>query len=154
MTTTATTDTSATVAQIVRLVEAGCEIVRIPVGGPQDVRSVPEIRKALRSHGVRVPLVADVRASLEVAMSVLEHVDEIRIHPIQLTEAPEVVSTERMDRIATVFSPLVKRAKNLGVAMRVGVDQKSLPGWIVGRFRDTPEGMVACAIELVRLCED
>src|SRR5437764_771611 len=68
MTTPATTDTEATVAQIVRLVDAGCEIVRLTVPRTADADNLPRIRSAMKRRGLRVPLVADIHFTPDAAM--------------------------------------------------------------------------------------
>ena len=77
MTTPATTDTAATVSQIARLVEAGCEIVRVTVPTTADADNLPAIRQALRSMRIAVPLVADIHFTPAAAMKAVEHVEKI-----------------------------------------------------------------------------
>src|SRR5512137_328767 len=81
MTTPATTDTAATVDQIVRLVEAGCEIVRVTVPTSADADNLPNIRRELQARRIRVPLVADIHFTPAAAMKAVEHVDKIRVNP-------------------------------------------------------------------------
>src|SRR5262245_65797176 len=81
MTTPATTDTAATVAQIVRLVEAGCEIVRVTVPTSADADNLPVIRQELRSRGISVPLVADIHFTPAAARKAAEHAEKVRINP-------------------------------------------------------------------------
>ena len=162
MTTPATTDTAATVAQIVRLVEAGCEIVRVTVPTTADADNLPNIRRELARRGVAVPLVADIHFTPAAAMKAVEHVEKIRINPGNFADKKRFAVREYTDaeydaelgRIHRVVTPLVKRAKELGVAMRIGTNHGSLSDRIMNRFGDTPEGMVESAIEFVRICED
>src|SRR4029453_463210 len=81
MTTPATTDTDATVAQIARLVQAGCEIVRVTVPTSADADNLPNIRNTLKRLGIRVPLVADIHFTPAAAMKAVEHVEKVRINP-------------------------------------------------------------------------
>ena len=162
MTTPATTDVAATTGQIFRLVDAGCEIVRVTVPTTADAEALPEIRKALRARGVRVPLVADIHFTPAVAMKAVEHVEKVRINPGNFADKKRFAVREYTDaeydaelqRIHGVVTPLVRRAKELGVAMRIGTNHGSLSDRIMNRFGDSPEGMVASAIEFVRICED
>ncbi len=162
MTTPATTDTDATVAQIARLVEAGCEIVRVTVPTSADADNLPNIRRALKSLGIRVPLVADIHFTPAAAMKAVEHVEKVRVNPGNFADkkkfAVREYSTAEYDaelaRLHEVFSPLVRRAKELGVAMRIGTNHGSLSDRIMNRFGDSPEGMVESALEFVRICED
>jgi len=162
MTTPATTDTAATVAQIARLVEAGCEIVRVTVPTSADADSLPTLRQALRTLGMRVPLVADIHFTPAAAMKAVEHVEKVRVNPgnfadkkkFAVREYAEAEYDAELARLHVVFSPLVKRAKELGVAMRIGTNHGSLSDRIMNRFGDSPEGMVESALEFVRICED
>ena len=162
MTTPATTDTAATVAQIARLVEAGCEIVRVTVPTTADADNLPVIRQALRSMGIAVPLVADIHFTPAAAMKAVEHVEKIRVNPGNFADKKKFAAREYTDaeydaellRLHEAFSPLVRRAKELGVAMRIGTNHGSLSDRIMNRFGDSPLGMVESALEFVRICED
>lgn len=162
MTTPATTDTAATVAQIARLVDAGCEIVRVTVPTTADADNLPNIRNALHALGVRVPLVADIHFTPAAAMKAVEHVEKIRINPGNFADKKRFAVREysqaeydgELTRLHEVFSPLVRRAKELGVAMRIGTNHGSLSDRIMNRFGDSPGGMVESALEFVRICED
>ena len=162
MTTPSTKDTRATVEQIVRLVEAGCEIVRVTVPTTSDAESLPAIRDELRRLRIRVPLVADIHFTPAAAMKAIEHVDKIRINPgnyadkkkFAVREYSEAEYEAELERIAEVVSPLVLRAKELGVSMRIGTNHGSLSDRIMNRHGDTPEGMVESALEFVRICEE
>jgi len=162
MTTPATTDTAATVAQIVRLVDAGCEIVRLTVPTSADADNLPSIRRALLAAGVKVPLVADIHFTPAAAMKAVEHVEKVRINPGNFADKKKFAVREysqpeydaELARLHEVFSPLAKRAKELGVAMRIGTNHGSLSDRIMNRFGDSPEGMVESALEFVRICED
>lgn len=161
MTTPATTDTAATVAQIRRLVEAGCEIVRVTVPTSRDADNLPDIRGAMAREGLHVPLVADIHFTPAAAMRAVEHVEKIRINPGNFADKKKFAVREYDDReyeaelarIADVFTPLVLRARELGVAMRIGTNHGSLSDRIMNRYGDTAEGMVESALEFVRICE-
>jgi (E)-4-hydroxy-3-methylbut-2-enyl-diphosphate synthase len=161
MTTPSTKDTVATVGQIRRLVDAGCEIVRVTVPTTSDAENLPNIRRELESSGLRVPLVADIHFTPAAAMKAIEHVDKIRINPGNYADKKkfavrEYTDTEydaELERIERVFAPLVERAKQLGVSMRIGTNHGSLSDRIMNRYGDSPEGMVESALEFVRICE-
>jgi (E)-4-hydroxy-3-methylbut-2-enyl-diphosphate synthase len=161
MTTPATTDTRATVDQIVRLVDAGCEIVRVTVPTSQDADNLPSIRREMAARGVRVPLVADIHFTPAAAMRAVEHVEKVRINPGNYADKKKFAVREYSDaeyaaelaRIERAFTPLVKRCLELGVAMRIGTNHGSLSDRILNRYGDTPEGMVESALEFVRICE-
>src|SRR5690348_8059395 len=81
MTTTRTQDVEATLAQTIRLVEAGCEIVRITTPTSQDARALGEVKKRLVEMGIDVPLVADIHFSPTAAMEAALYADKVRINP-------------------------------------------------------------------------
>jgi len=161
MTTPSTKDTPATVEQIRRLVDAGCEIVRVTVPTTSDAEALPAIRGELDRLNVRVPLVADIHFTPAAAMKAVEHVDKIRINPGNYADKKKFAVREysdaeyetELERIAEVFSPLVLRARELGVSMRIGTNHGSLSDRIMNRYGDTPDGMVESALEFVRICE-
>ena len=161
MTTPATTDTRATVEQIERLADAGCEIVRVTVPTSADADNLPNIHKELKRRKVRMPLVADIHFTPAAAMKAVEHVDKIRVNPgnyadkkkFKVREYTDAEYASELERIARVFSPLVLRASELGVSMRIGTNHGSLSDRIMNRHGDTPEGMVESALEFVRICE-
>jgi (E)-4-hydroxy-3-methylbut-2-enyl-diphosphate synthase len=162
MTTPATTDTAATVAQIERLVDAGCEIVRVTVPTSHDADNLPRIREELAARGIRVPLVADIHFTPAAAMRSVPYVDKIRVNPGNFADKKKFARrdytdteyTEELGRIHAAFTPLVRRCKEEGVAMRIGTNHGSLSDRIMNRFGDTPLGMVESALEFVRICED
>src|SRR5437763_17159517 len=78
MTTTRTQDVAATLAQSVRLVEAGCEIVRITAPTVADAQAIGEIKRQLRARGIVVPLIADIHFSPAAALEAAEHVEKVR----------------------------------------------------------------------------
>jgi (E)-4-hydroxy-3-methylbut-2-enyl-diphosphate synthase len=160
MTTTDTMDTEATVAQTARLVEVGCEIVRITAPTVEDARNLARIRKVLRSKGIRVPLVADIHFSPAAALEAAEHVEKVRINPGNFADSKRFAVREYTDqeylaelqRIEERFAPLVEKCKQLGRAMRIGTNHGSLSDRIMNRFGDTPLGMVESALEFAGIC--
>ncbi|MBI4506935.1 MAG: (E)-4-hydroxy-3-methylbut-2-enyl-diphosphate synthase, partial [Chloroflexi bacterium] len=161
MTTTRTLDTAATVAQIVRLVEAGCEIVRVTTPTVQDARNVGAITAELRRQGIGVPIVADVHFSPHAAMQAALHSDKVRINPGNYADSRQFAVREysdadyrrELERIFERVTPLVLRCKERGIAMRIGTNHGSLSDRIMNRYGDTPLGMVESALEFVRICE-
>jgi len=161
MTTAPTSDTAATVRQIAGLAEAGCEIVRVAVPTTRDAESLEAIRRQLAGMGLNVPLVADIHFTPAAAMKAVEHVDKVRVNPGNYADkkkfAQHTYSDAEYDgelcRIEEIFSPLVLRAKELGVSMRIGANHGSLSDRIMNRYGDTSEGMVESALEFVRICE-
>ncbi|GIX47989.1 MAG: hypothetical protein KatS3mg131_2200 [Candidatus Tectimicrobiota bacterium] len=161
MTTSDTMDTAATVAEIVQLVEAGCEIVRLTVPSLNEAENLRHIKAELKRRGVRVPLVADIHYTPNAALKAVEYVEKVRINPgnyadkkkFAVREYSDREYQEELERIAERFKPLVLKAKQYGVAMRIGTNHGSLSDRIVNRYGDTPQGMVESALEFVRICE-
>jgi (E)-4-hydroxy-3-methylbut-2-enyl-diphosphate synthase len=160
MTTTLTKDVDATVAQVVRLVETGCEIVRVTTPTVQDARALGEIKAKLRAGGIDVPLVADIHFSPAAALEAAEHADKVRVNPgnyadsrqFKVREYTDEEYVAELERIEERFAPLVAKCKQRGVAMRIGTNHGSLSDRIMNRFGDTPEGMCESALEFVRIC--
>ncbi|HEY2594581.1 MAG TPA: (E)-4-hydroxy-3-methylbut-2-enyl-diphosphate synthase, partial [Chloroflexota bacterium] len=159
MTTTRTQDVDATLAQTVRLVEVGCEIVRITAPTVNDARAIGEISRQLRTRGIDVPLVADIHFSPAAALEAAEHVEKVRVNPgnfadqkfFRVREYSDEDYAAEIDRIEERFAPLVFKCKNLGVAMRIGSNHGSLSDRIMNRYGDTPAGMVESAMEFLRI---
>ena len=160
MTTTRTQDVEATVAQAERLVQAGCEIVRVTAPTIQDARAIGDVRRQLRERGIRAPLVADIHFNPAAAMEAANHVEKVRINPGNFADSRQFAVREYTDaeydaelgRIEERFTPLVLKCKQGGIAMRVGTNHGSLSDRIMNRFGDTPLGMVESALEFLRIC--
>ncbi len=161
MTTTFTKDAQATLEQIAALDAAGCEIIRVTVPTLKDAQALPEIRAGMKALGIQRPLVADIHFSPKLAMLAVEHVEKVRINPGNFTDSKRFAVLEytdeeyqaELDRIEAVFTPLVLRAKERGVAIRIGTNHGSLSDRIMNRYGDSPLGMVESALEFVRICE-
>jgi len=155
-------NTIATVEQTIRMVEAGCEYVRITAPSINEARNLENIKKELRSHGYTVPLIADIHFTPNAAELAARIVEKVRINPgnyvdkkkFEQFEYTDQEYQEELDRIRERFTPLVKVCKEYGTAMRIGTNHGSLSDRIMNRFGDTPLGMVESALEFVRICED
>src|SRR5499427_4630267 len=162
MTTTRTQDVEATLAQTMRLVEGGCEIVRITAPTVTDAQAIGEIKKRLTQRGISVPLVADIHFSPAAAMEAAEHVDKVRVNPgnfadqkfFRVREYSDEEYAAEIARIEERFAPLVLKCKTRGIAMRIGSNHGSLSDRIMNRYGDTPAGMVESALEFVRIARD
>jgi (E)-4-hydroxy-3-methylbut-2-enyl-diphosphate synthase len=159
MTTTRTQDVEATLAQSIRLVEVGCEIVRITAPTVVDAQAIGEIKRRLRAKGIVVPLVADIHFSPAAALEAAEHVEKVRVNPgnfadqkfFRVREYTDEDYAAEIARIEERFTPLVLKCKQRGVAMRIGSNHGSLSDRIMNRHGDTPAGMVESALEFVRI---
>ncbi len=162
MTTTDTLDTIATVDQCERLVNAGCEILRITAPSLNEARNLSEIARVLRARGVHAPLVADIHFTPRAALVAAEHVEKVRINPgnfadkkkFAVREYTDAEYSREIDRVSARFRPLVQRCKALGRALRIGTNHGSLSDRIMNRFGDTPVGMIESALEFLDVCED
>jgi (E)-4-hydroxy-3-methylbut-2-enyl-diphosphate synthase len=162
MTTTDTMDTIGTVEQTIRMVEAGCEYVRITAPSIKEANNLAVIKSELRKRGYSVPLVADIHFTPNAAEVAARIVEKVRINPgnyadkkkfDQLNYTPAEYEAE-LGRIYQKFSPLVKVCKEYGTAMRIGTNHGSLSDRIMSQYGDTPRGMVESAMEFIRMCED
>jgi (E)-4-hydroxy-3-methylbut-2-enyl-diphosphate synthase len=160
MTTSDTQDVAATVKQSIALAEVGCEIVRITAPNVAAARCLKEIRTQFSAAGfAHIPLVADIHFLPSAAMEAVEHVEKIRVNPGNYADKKKFAVKEYSDsdydrelaRLHESFSPLVKRCKELGRAMRIGTNHGSLSDRIMNRYGDTPLGMVESALEFLRI---
>ena len=162
MTITDTMNTIATVEQTIRMVDAGCEYVRITAPSINEARNLENIKKELRARGCNVPLIADIHFTPNAAELAARIVEKVRINPgnyvdkkkFEKYEYTKEEYQEELERIRKRFTPLVKVCKEYGTAMRIGANHGSLSDRIMNRFGDTPLGMVESALEFVRICED
>lgn len=162
MTTSDTQDIEATVKQSIALAEVGCEIVRVTAPNVPAAKCLRDIRARLSAAGFgHVPLVADIHFLPNAAMEAVEHVEKVRVNPGNYADKKKFAVKEYSDadydaelqRLHDSFSPLVKRCKELGRAMRIGTNHGSLSDRIMNRYGDTPLGMVESALEFVRIAE-
>jgi (E)-4-hydroxy-3-methylbut-2-enyl-diphosphate synthase len=162
MTTTDTMDTEKSVAQIIRMVDAGCELVRLTAPSMKEAENLANIKAELTKKGIYVPLVADIHFTPNAAEIAARIVEKVRINPgnyvdkkkFELIEYTDADYAEELDRIRTKFTPLVKICKEYGTAMRIGTNHGSLSDRIMSRYGDTAHGMVESAMEFLRICED
>lgn len=162
MTTTDTMDTIATVEQTIRMVEAGCEYVRITAPSIHEANNLAEIKKELKKRGYDVPLVADIHFTPNAAEAAARIVEKVRINPgnyVDKKKFEQIDYTQseydaELDRIRKRLTPLVKICKEYGTAMRIGTNHGSLSDRIMSWYGDTPLGMVESAMEFIRICED
>jgi (E)-4-hydroxy-3-methylbut-2-enyl-diphosphate synthase len=162
MTTTNTLDTIATVEQSIRMVEAGCDYVRITAPSINEAENLLNIKNELRKRGYKVPLIADIHFTPNAAETAARIVEKVRVNPgnyadkkkFQNIDYTDSEYEQELDRIRQKFSPLVKICKEYGTAMRIGTNHGSLSDRIMSRYGDSPLGMVESALEFLRICED
>ena len=163
MTTADTMDVDATVAESLRMIEAGCQIVRITAPSKREAVALGEIRTRLDQAGhAGVPLVADIHFTPNAAEIAADHVEKIRVNPgnyadkkkFETHEYTEETYADELARIRERFTPLVRKCKALGRAMRIGTNHGSLSDRILSHYGDTPLGMVESAMEFLHICRD
>ena len=162
MTTIDTMDTLGSVEQTIRMVDAGCEYVRITAPSIKEAQNLGEIKKELRKRGYDVPLIADIHFTPNAAELAARIVEKVRVNPgnyadkkrFETIDYTEDSYQSELDRIRKKFVPLVKICKEYGTAMRIGTNHGSLSDRILSRYGDTPLGMVESALEFLRICED
>lgn len=142
MTNTDTNDTTASVAQIQRIADAGGEIVRLTAQGKREAANLANIESELHRQGYDTPLVADIHFVPSAALVAAENVEKVRINPGNFNDK------------GGDFLKLLEICKRRKVALRIGVNHGSLAPEIVEKYGDTPEGMVASAMQFLKLCRD
>ena len=161
MTNSNTRDVEATIDQVMKLSDAGCEIVRVTVQGMKEAEACEKIKEGLIKHGYSTPLVADIHFYPPAALRVIDFVDKVRINPgnfadrratFQVLEHSEETYAKEIEKIEQKFIPLVQKCKSLKKALRIGTNHGSLSDRIMNRYGDTPQGMVESALEFARIC--
>lgn len=160
MTTTDTMDTDGSVEQSIRMIDAGCELVRLTAPSKKDAENLLNIKEILVSKGYNTPLVADIHFTPNAAEIAAKIVEKVRVNPGNYADKKrfeEIDYTDEsyqaeLERIEKKFTPLVLICKEQGTAMRIGTNHGSLSDRILSRYGDTPEGMVASAMEFLHIC--
>ena len=162
MTTIDTMDTKGSVGQCIRMIESGCDYVRITAPSIKEAKNLAKIKNSLREKGFQTPLIADIHFTPNAAELAARIVEKVRINPgnyadkkkFAVIDYTESTYQAELDRIRAKFSPLVSICKEYGTAMRIGTNHGSLSDRILSRYGDTPLGMVESALEFIRICED
>jgi len=159
MTNTPTMDTAATVAQCIRLIEAGCELVRITAQNIAEAKNLAIIKQEIRNASFDTPLIADVHFKPTVAEVAARLVEKVRINPgnyvdkrVSVRPYSEKEYESELERIAQRLEPLLRICREHGTAIRIGTNHGSLSWRIMERYGDTPLGMAESAMEFVRIC--
>jgi len=162
MTTTDTMDTISTVEQSIRMIEAGCEYVRITAPSRNEAKNLLNIKKELKNRGYDTPLIADIHFTPNAAQIAARLIEKVRINPgnyadrkkFNYIEYTDSQYKDEIERIRNRFLPLINICKEYGTAMRIGTNHGSLSDRILSRYGDTPMGMVESAMEFLRICND
>ena len=162
MTTTDTMDTIATVEESIRMIDAGCELVRITAPSKKDALNLKNIKEELVKRGYNTPIIADIHYTPNAAEIAATIIEKVRVNPgnyadkkkFENIEYTDATYNAEIDRIREKFTPLVRICKEQGTAMRIGTNHGSLSDRILSRYGDTPKGMVESAMEFLRICRD
>lgn len=162
MTTVDTMDTQGSVEQCIRMIDSGCQLIRITAPSLKEAENLRNIKEELRKRGYNTPLVADIHFTPNAAELAAKIVEKVRINPgnyadkkkFEVIDYTDASYAEELERIRERFLPLIKICKENGTAMRIGTNHGSLSDRIMSRYGDTPLGMVESALEFLRICED
>ena len=161
MTNTSTMDTEASVAQILRIAEAGGELVRLTTQGTREAENMDIISQAVRRAGCPVPLVADVHFNPNVADVAARYCEKVRINPGNYVDAARQFKqleytdeqyAQELQKIEDRLLPFLDICREHGTAVRIGVNHGSLSDRIMSRYGDTPAGIVESCMEFLRIC--
>ena len=141
---THTSDVDASVAQCIRLHEAGAQMIRLTVPSMAQVDDLRRIKEELRSRGIDTPLVADVHFSSEIAIAAAEVVEKVRINPGNFHKDH--------DKAREQFARLVEVCKEKGTAIRIGLNHGSLGDRITNLYGNTPLAMKEAVMEWLEMC--
>ena len=162
MTTTDTMDTVATVEQSIRMIDAGCELVRITAPSINEAKNLANIKQELLNRGYKTPLIADIHFTPNAAEVAARIVEKVRVNPgnyadkkkFEHIDYTDETYQSELERIRDRFLPLVRICKENGTAMRIGTNHGSLSDRVMSRYGDTALGMVESAFEFLHICRD
>ena len=160
MANTDTNDTEGSVAQAERIIKAGADILRYTTQGRREAANMANIAEGIHHLGYTTPLVADVHFNPNAADEALEHIEKVRINPGNYVDTKSSTPREWTDelfeemhnKVIERFGKFVLRAKELGRAIRIGVNHGSLSERMLTRYGDTPEGMIESCLEYLDVC--
>ena len=160
MTNTSTDDIDASVAQCLRIAQAGGEYVRLTAQGVKEAQNIGIIRQRLREQGCRVPLVADIHFNPKAAFAAAQVTDKVRINPGNFVDPARTFKdleytdeeyAAELERIREALLPFIDLCREHGTAVRLGVNHGSLSDRIMSRYGNTAAGMVESVMEFLRV---
>ena len=163
MTTCSTLDTEGCIAQAIRIIEAGGQLVRLTTQGTREAENLRNIKAGLVAKGYGdVPLCADVHFNPNVADLAATIVEKVRINPGNYVDPARQFKTleytdeeykQELERLDERFCRFLNICREHGTAIRIGVNHGSLSDRIMSRYGDTPEGIVESCMEFLRIAE-
>ncbi|MBK5719662.1 4-hydroxy-3-methylbut-2-en-1-yl diphosphate synthase [Dysgonomonas sp. Marseille-P4677] len=163
MTNTNTNDTEASGEQVIRIVKAGADYVRLTAQGVREAENLRNIKDVVRGQGYKTPLIADIHFNPRAAEAAAKVVEKVRINPGNFVDRVKTFETfeytdeeyaQEIEKIKAKFIPLLNICKEHKTAIRIGVNHGSLSDRIMSRYGDTPEGMVESCMEFLHICID
>ena len=160
MTNTDTLDTKGSVAQCIRIIEAGADYVRLTAQGVREAENLAVIKKELKKAGFDTPLIADIHFNPAAAETAARLVEKVRINPgnyadkraaFEKLDLSEKEYNEELERTHTKLLPLINVCRENNTVIRIGINHGSLSDRIMTRFGNTPSGMVISAMEFIRI---
>ena len=160
MTNTDTLDTRASVAQCIRIIEAGADYVRLTAQGVREAENLAVIKKELLKAGFSTPLIADIHFNPAAAETAAKLVEKVRINPgnyadkrasFEKQELSEKEYHEEIERTHIKLLPLINICRDNKTVIRIGINHGSLSDRIMTRFGNTPAGMVHSAMEFISI---
>ncbi|TAL63201.1 MAG: 4-hydroxy-3-methylbut-2-en-1-yl diphosphate synthase [Bacteroidetes bacterium] len=160
MTNTDTLNTKASVAQCIRIIEAGADYVRLTAQGIREAENLANIKKELRKAGFSTPMIADIHFNPVAAETAARLVEKVRINPgnyadkrasFEKQNLTDKEYNDELERTHTKLLPLIKICRENKTVIRVGINHGSLSDRIMTRFGNTPSGMVFSAMEFIRI---
>ncbi|MDR2914115.1 MAG: 4-hydroxy-3-methylbut-2-en-1-yl diphosphate synthase [Tannerella sp.] len=163
MTNTNTNDTEASAEQVIRIVQAGADYVRLTAQGVREAENLRNIKEVVRGKGYTTPLIADIHFNPRAAEAAAKIVEKVRINPGNFVDRVKTFETfgytdeeyaQEIEKIRAKLVPLLDICKEHKTALRIGVNHGSLSDRIMSRYGDTPEGMVESCMEFLHICLD
>jgi (E)-4-hydroxy-3-methylbut-2-enyl-diphosphate synthase len=163
MANTDTNDIENSIAQCLRIVEAGGDIVRFTTQGIREAESIGKIHAGLREKGCQVPLVADIHFNANAADLAATQVEKVRINPgnyvgsIKIGDTSDYTDEEfetEYQKVRTRFIPFLNICKANNTTIRLGVNHGSLSERMMNRYGDTSRGMVESCMEFLNICRE
>lgn len=161
MTNTNTNDTEASAEQVIRIVKAGADYVRLTAQGVREAENLRNIKEVVRAQGYNTPLIADIHFNPRAAEAAAKIVEKVRINPGNFVDRVKTFETfeytdeeyaQEIEKIRAKLIPLLDICKEHKTAIRIGVNHGSLSDRIMSRYGDTPEGMVESCMEFLHIC--
>lgn len=161
MTNVDTNDIEASVAQILRLEQAGAELVRLTAQGTKEAKALGTIEAEIRAKGAKVPLSADIHFNPRAAYEAARHVEKVRINPgnfydparkFQKINFTDEEYRAEVEALQSNFETFLRHCQAHHTALRIGVNHGSLSDRIMSRYGDTPSGMVESCMEYLEVC--